>query len=545
MDPRLEPDSLDRLRRAYEPRVPAVLREEPPAAAFVEERATVTGADATRIRELFPRTSGRPIVRLTRGGGIARPLRLGAVLSGGQAPGGHNVITGLHDALRGAHPDSRLFGFLGGPRGILRGSHRELDAAVLAPFRNSGGFDLLGSGRDKIETPDQLAASRRACEALGLDGLVVIGGDDSNTNAALLAEHLLAAGSAVAVVGVPKTIDGDLKGGPIETSFGFDTATKVYSDSIGNICRDAKSSGKYWHFIKLMGRSASHVTLECALRTHPNVTLIGEEVRERRWTLADVVDRLASAVRDRAAAGRAHGVCLVPEGLIEFIPEVRDLIRDLDRILAGESEHEQESFVARALAPARAAVFASLPTDVRRQLLLDRDAHGNVQVSRIDTEELLVAKVAERIRGWQADGSFAGRFDVQTHFLGYEGRCAAPSNFDADYTHTLGRLAVSLVAARRTGYLCAVRHLARPVDEWEPIGVPLTSLMQLELRRGAERAVVAKALVRTDGPAFRAFAAAREGWLLDDDYRYPGALQYFGPPEVCDRANLTLALEYP
>jgi pyrophosphate--fructose-6-phosphate 1-phosphotransferase len=355
------------------------------------------------------------------------------------------------------------------------------------------------------------------------------------------------------VVGVPKTIDGDMKGGPIETSFGFDTATKVYAALIGNICRDAKSAGKYWHFIKLMGRSASHVALECALRTHPNLALIGEEVREQGLTLGSIVDRLACAIRDRASAGRSHGVCLVPEGLIEFIPEVRGLIDDLDRILAAEGQRlgalatpeEQESFVRGALAPAASAVFASLPQGVRRQLLLDRDAHGNVQVSRIDTEALLCAKVGERIREWQADGSFPGRFEVQTHFLGYEGRCAAPSNFDADYTYALGLLAARLVAAGRTGYLCAVRHLARPVAEWEAVGVPLTSLMRLEVRRGVARPVVAKALVRTDGPAFRAFATARERWLLEDDYRYPGALQYCGPPEVCDRANLTLALEYP
>jgi pyrophosphate--fructose-6-phosphate 1-phosphotransferase len=473
------------------------------------------------------------------------------VLSGGQAPGGHNVITGLFDALRDADPGSRLHGFLGGPKGIFTGEQCELTEKIVERYRNTGGFDMIGSGRDKIETEAQLEASARVARELDLDGLVIIGGDDSNTNAAVLAEYFLTQGVPTAVLGVPKTIDGDLKGAEVEASFGFDTATKVYSELIGNICRDARSAGKYWHFIKLMGRSASHVTLECALETRPNIALIGEEVRTREATLAEVVDQVAEVVRRRAEAGKHFGVCLVPEGLIEFIPEVRLLIDELNAMLSAQaSEFEaledfvaERAFVEERLSTERAEVFAALPERIQRQLLLDRDAHGNVRVSQIDTELLLTEKVRRRLAKWRSEGRFSGRFQVQNHFFGYEGRCAAPSNFDADYTYSLGRLAATLIAFEQTGYLCSVRHLAATPERWQATAVPLTSLMQIETRKGRPTPVIGKALVRMDDGPFLSFASAREDWEMNDHYLFPGAIQYFGPEEVCARTTMTLLLE--
>jgi pyrophosphate--fructose-6-phosphate 1-phosphotransferase len=544
---------LEAARASYEPRIPSILRERAGSVAFEEGSATAAMADAEEIRRRFPLTYGRPILRLREGppASPGDPVNVGVVLSGGQAPGGHNVIAGLHDGLQAARPGSKLFGFQGGPRGILEGRQRELTAAALAPYRNTGGFDLIGSGRDKIETDEQLAACRATCERLGLGGLVIIGGDDSNTNAAVLAEYFLAADDAVAVVGVPKTIDGDLKGGRIETSFGFDTATKVYSELIGNICRDALSAAKYWHFVKLMGRSASHVTLECALQTHANVALIGEEVRDLRLTLEQVVEQVAAVVRRRAEAGKSYGVCLVPEGLIEFVPEMRRLIDALNRLLADHAEAfaalgsaaDKQAFVRDALSEEDARVFDSLPHGIGGQLLRDRDAHGNVQVSKIDTEQLLIRKVTERIEAWKTAGEFPGKFSVQGHFFGYEGRCAAPSDFDADYTYGLGRVAAALAAAGKTGYMSGLGNLVEPREAWTAAGVPLTSMMQMETRKGRRAPVIGKALVRLDGEPFRTFAAARERWALEDDYRYPGAIQYFGPPEVSGAVTLTLRLE--
>jgi pyrophosphate--fructose-6-phosphate 1-phosphotransferase len=540
-------------RASYEPRVPPILRESVAGIAFDEGRATTAMADAEEIHDRFPLTYGRPILTVREGPGAAlvEAIHVGVVLSGGQAPGGHNVIAGLHDGLQAACPDSKLLGFLGGPRGILDGRYRELMAAGLGPYRNTGGFDLIGSGRDKIETTEQLAACRATCDKLGLRGLVIIGGDDSNTNAAVLAEAFLAGGVDVAVVGVPKTIDGDLKGGRIEISFGFDTATKVYAELIGNICRDALSAAKYWHFVKLMGRSASHVTLECALATHANVALIGEELRDRQLTLEQVVEQVATVVRRRAEAGKNYGVCLVPEGLIEFIPEMRRLIDALNSLLADRADDftslkttaDKLTFVREALSAEDARVFASLPQGIDEQLLRDRDAHGNVQVSKIDTEQLLIRKVTERIRAWKAAGEFPGKFSVQGHFFGYEGRCAAPTDFDADYTYGLGRVAALLAAAGKTGYMSCVGNLTAPRDEWAAAGVPLTSLMQMETRKGRRAPVIAKALVRLDGAPFRAFAAERDRWVREDDYRYPGAIQYFGPPEVSGAITRTLRLE--
>jgi len=540
---------LEEARLAYRPHLPAALRDGIARVGIEEREADVPDA---AIRERFPHTSGRPAVRLVPGPGplARRPLRVGVVLGGGQAPGGHNVVAGLVDALDGFEPKSTLIGFLGGPKGILTSRYRELPRAAVDPYRNTGGFDLLGSGRDKIETVEQLEACRTTCRSLALDGLVVVGGDDSNTNAATLAEHFLAHGLATAVVGVPKTIDGDMKGGGIEASFGFDTATKVYAELIGNIARDARSAGKYWHFVRLMGRSASHVTLECALRTRPNVALIAEEVEERGQTLAEVVAHVAEVVRRRAEAGRSYGVCLVPEGLIEFVPEMRALIGELNAVLHGEGDTSPETtlaaraaFVRERLPIAQRSTFDSLPPRIREQLLLDRDAHGNVQVSKIDTEALLVDGVAARIGAWKAEGKFPGTFHAQAHFFGYEGRCAAPSNFDADYTYALGHVAAALVAFGRTGYLSAVRGLALPHERWSACAVPLTSLLGMELRKGRSVPVIGKALVRTDGPVFRAFAAERERWAIEDAYLFPGAIQYFGPQEVAGRGPLSLELE--
>ena len=546
---------LESERADYRPRVPAVLGAGIGTVAVRESGTPVppVASDDDEIRARFPTTHGRPAVELAAGRDrvAADPLRVGVVLSGGQAPGGHNVIAGLADALRAIHAGSRLFGFLRGPNGILTNRHDELTAERVGPFRNTGGFDMIGSGRDKIESDEQLAKSLEVCRGLDLDGLVVVGGDDSNTNAAVLSEYFATHGQKTVVVGVPKTIDGDLKGGGIEASFGFDTATRVYGELIGNICRDARSAGKYWHFIRLMGRSASHVTVECALRTQVNVALVAEEAEQRGWTLDHVADSVADVVRRRAAAGRNYGVCLVPEGLIEFIPEMRGLISELNRILTAEGEaverldsaDDKRALVASKLSQAGAKVFGSLPVLIQRQLLIDRDAHGNVQVSKIETESLILSEVAERVEAWNASGEFAGKFSAMCHFFGYEGRCAPPSNFDADYTYALGRLAAALVAHRRTGYVCAIQNLAAPPDEWRAAGVPLTSLLAIETRKGRRTPVIRKALVRLDAEPFLSFARERERWQVDDEFMYPGPIQYFGPPEVCSVPTRTLELE--
>jgi len=537
--------ALERARLTYVPSLPAVLRNGVDTVSASEGPTTGAVADERAIRETFPDLFGAPVVRFeskpatpSRGA-----LRVGVVLSGGQAPGGHNVITGLFDALTGGHPESEVVGFQGGPKGIFEADYRVLTAAEIDAHRNTGGFDLIGSGRDKIETTAQLEACREICTQLKLDGLVVVGGDDSNTNAAVLAQYLLQRDQDTVVVGAPKTIDGDLKGGGIEASFGFDTATKVYAELIGNIERDARSAKKYWHFIKLMGRSASHVTLECALATRPNIAIIGEEVRAQRWTLSQLTDRIAATVLARAAAGRHYGVCLVPEGLIEFLPEIGVLISELNALLAGDagldgqSFNEQRSTLGKRLTTESATSFFGLPERIQRQLLLDRDSHGNVQVSRIDTEALLVETVRERL------AEAGGDFQTQTHFFGYEGRCAAPSNFDADYTAAIGRSAAALVAHSRTGYICAVGNLAAGPDAWTAGGIPLTSLMRMETRKGRPTPVIAKALVDLQGAPFAAFQRERDAWSSEDAYVYPGPIQYFGPEEITGRTTATLELE--
>ncbi len=545
---------LEEARAAFRPQLPGVLGDGANGVALEERPSAVApGAEAEEIRGCFPRTCELPELQFSRGSGPSesKPMTVGVVLSGGQAPGGHNVIVGLCDGLQAFHPQSRLVGFLGGPRGILDGRYSELTPEKVEPYRNTGGFDLIGSGRDKIETDEDREASRKTCEELGLDGLVIVGGDDSNTNAAVLAEHFLDKGTATVVLGVPKTIDGDMRGGLIEASFGFDTAAKVYSELIGNICRDAKSAGKYWHFVKLMGRSASHVALECALQTHPNVTLIGEEVQEKELTLRQIVLQVANVVRRRAEAGRNYGVCLVPEGLIEFIPEVRKLIAELNEILHEHEKYfatisrfsDRQEFVNQKLSKDGSYVFSGLPLSIQQQLLLDRDAHGNVQVSKIDTELLVIEQVRELIHEWQVEGKCPGKFQVQGHFFGYEGRCAQPSNFDATYTYALGQVAVTLACFGRTGYICGLSNLAASPASWLPAGVPLTSLMQMESRKGKRVPVIGKYLVRTADAPFRAFAEERDRWAVEDEYVYSGPIQYFGPGEVCDVSTRTLQLE--
>ncbi|MBD3867245.1 MAG: diphosphate--fructose-6-phosphate 1-phosphotransferase [Acidobacteria bacterium] len=522
---------LQRHRAGYVPKGPELLLARPGNLRVVEGEAPA--CPDPDISGQFPHSSGKPV--LTFRDGVepvsTAALRVGVVLSGGQAPGGHNVIAGLLDGLLAAHPDSKLFGFLAGPGGILRGETVELTPEVVEPYRNTGGFDIIGSGRDKIEGDQQLQAAMNSCAELKLDGLVVIGGDDSNTNAAVMAEYFLAHGSRTSVIGVPKTIDGDLMNDWVEQSFGFDTATKVYSELIGNICRDAHSAKKYWHFIKLMGRSASHVTLECAMQIRPDVTLIGEEVEAKGMTLRQVAGTVVDAVIRRAEAGRNYGVCLVPEGLIEFIPEVGVLIRRLNDLLA---KHDADKVVG--MLPADSAeVFKELPEGIARQLLIDRDSHGNVQVSRIDTEKLLLELAAEQVKG-------KVKFSSQAHFFGYEGRCSAPSNFDADYTACLGRIAAVLLANGRTGYMCGVRQLSDPATDWEPCAVPVTALLHTETRHGERKPVIEKALVDLDGPVFQAFARQRESWVLGDCYLFPGPIQFFGPAEVVDRSTATLQL---
>ena len=545
---------LERARLSYQPRVPSVLKNG--IGSLVAEEGTPTEAvrDGSAIQKAFPDTYGKPILKLSRGSdaGERRPLAVGVLLSGGQAPGGHNVIAGLFDSLKAYHPESRLYGFLNGPAGIFTKRYEELTAESVEPFRNTGGFDLIGSGRDKIETPGQFAASRAVCEELSLDGLVIIGGDDSNTNAAMLAEYFSANGSKTVVTGVPKTIDGDMKSDQIEISFGFDTATKLYSELIGNLCRDTRSAKKYWHFIKLMGRVSSHVTLECALQTRANMVLIGEEVEGLKMTLAQVVDQIATVILKRAEQGRHYGICLIPEGIIEFIPEMQILIAELNEILSRSAKYlatigrtsDTQEFVNSKLSKDSSYVFSSLPLRIQHQLLLDRDSHGNVQVSRIDTEQLLLEQVSERLAEWRAEGKFPGTFQYQHHFFGYEGRSLPPSNFDANYTYSLGTVAAALISLGRTGYICSVQNLVASPDDWQAVGVPLTSMMQTETRDGKAVPVIAKALVKTDAEPFLTFAADRSACEIEDAFLYPGPVQYFGPLEVSDRLTRTLMLEH-
>jgi diphosphate-dependent phosphofructokinase len=549
----MELSPLQKARYAYKPKLPSALAAGPEHLGAELGEPTQSLADQAALKKLFALSYGKPLAKLTQGSGpgLAKKLKVGVILSGGQAPGGHNVIAGLFDGLKAGHRDSVLIGFKGGPGGLVDDKAVEFDAAMIDQYRNTGGFDMIGSGRTKIESPEQFAKSAAVAKARGLDAIVVVGGDDSNTNAALLAEYFLGEKLGCAVIGVPKTIDGDLKNEYIETSFGFDTATKTYAELIGNIERDAASARKYWHFIKLMGRSASHIALECALQTRPNVALISEEVEARQATLAQVSEEICASVLARAEAGMNFGVVLVPEGLIEFIPEFKSLIAALNDFLAHKAEafkaladdEARLAFVERGLDADSAALYKSMPQDIKKQLIMDRDPHGNVQVSRIETEKLLIAMVEKRLAALKASGTYKGSFSALAHFFGYEGRCAFPSNFDADYCYALGYTAWALIAAGLTGYLSSVRNLSAPASAWIAGGVPLTMMMNMERRHGSDKPVIRKALVELDGAPFKAFAKERAAWARDTLYRYPGAIQYYGPAEVCDRPTETLLLE--
>ena len=541
--------ALQIARAAYVPKMPVALRG---SVRAVEGAATEAAGDKEEIKRLFPHTYGMPAVTFERGDAAdpMPPINAGVILSGGQAPGGHNVIAGLFDGLKAANPESRLFGFILGPGGLVEHKYMELTADIIDEYRNTGGFDMIGSGRTKLERREQFDKGLEILKELGISALVIIGGDDSNTNAAVLAEYYRSIGAGVSVIGCPKTIDGDLKNDLIETSFGFDTACKVYSEVIGNIQRDCNSARKYWHFIKLMGRSASHIALECALQTHPNVCIISEEVEANDLSLDEIVNRIARVVARRAAEGNNFGTVLIPEGLIEFIPAMKRLIAELNDFLArNKAEFKmikksvRHSYLISKLSKENAALYASLPEGVARQLALDRDPHGNVQVSLIETEKLLAEMVDNRLSEWKEEGRYRGKFATQMHFFGYEGRCAAPSNYDADYCYSLGYAASCLIRAGKTGYMASVRNTTAPAAEWTAGGIPITMMMNMEQRDGVMKPVIRKALVQLDGAPFRAYAAMRAEWAMTTDYVYPGPIQYFGPSEVCDAPTKTLQLE--
>ena len=543
--------NLQKARAAYQPKLPKALQG---PVKVVEGAATESVGNQAEIKELFPNTYGMPVVEFAEGGQpSSAEFNVGIILSGGQAPGGHNVISGLYDGVKSINPANKLYGFLMGPGGLVDHKYIEFTDSLIDAYRNTGGFDIIGSGRTKLEKESQFESGIEILRELGIKALVIIGGDESNTNACVLAEYYAAKKYGVQVIGCPKTIDGDLKNAQIETSFGFDTACKTYSELIGNIERDCNSARKYWHFIKLMGRSASHIALECALQTQPNICLISEEVEAKNMSLDDVVTYIAEVVAKRAAAGNNFGTVLVPEGIIEFIPAIKKLIAELNEVLTdpatGESrvfssKDEQVAFVKSHIAPENLAVLESLPKDVERQLCLDRDPHGNVQVSLIETEKLLSAMVASKLAAWKAEGKYNGKFSAQHHFFGYEGRCAAPSNYDADYCYSLGYNASRLIAAGKTGYMSVIRNTTAPAAEWIAGGVPITMMMNLERRNGAMKPVIRKALVELDGAPFKYFASKRDEWAEQTAYVYPGPIQYWGPSEVCDQTTKTLQLEH-
>ncbi len=546
---------LQKLRCAFQPNLPLILQEisHLQAEPSLEKRESKTNPE---IAELFPKSQGKPFITFAAHNASQNhsPLKAGVVLSGGQAAGGHNVITGLYDALKKLNKQSRLYGFLGGPSGIIANKCIELTAEKIDPYRNMGGFDMIGAGRTKIETPEDFQASAKTVATLGLDGLVIVGGDDSNTNAAWLAEYFLKNNIPTCVVGVPKTIDGDLKNGLLEISFGFDTASKTFSEYIGNVLRDALSAAKYYFFIKVMGRSASHIALECALQTHPNMTLIGEEVAEKKMTVSQITHQLCDMICRRSEQGKDFGVIIFPEGLIEFISECKILIVELNRLVASgsidiaqlerlPSSKDRASYIMPLLSKESAACFASLPSDIQGQLLLDRDPHGNVQVSKIETERLFIETVKKELKDRQNKETYKGKFSAQPLFCGYEGRSCFPSNFDAQYAYALGNVAALLIDNRETGYMSCIRGLAQPIENWQIGGIPLIEMMDLETRKGAKKPVIRKALVDLNGGPFLAFQAMCEKWKLDDDYRYPGPLQFFGPSELVDAITFTLAIE--
>ena len=539
--------NLQAARAAYQPKLPKALQG---AVKAVEGAATQSVGNQAEIKDLFPNTYGMPVITFEAGEPVNLPaFNVGIILSGGQAPGGHNVISGLFDGVKSLNPANKLYGFILGPGGLVDHKYMEITPELMDEYRNTGGFDIIGSGRTKLEEEEQFEKGIEILRELGIKALVIIGGDDSNTNACVLAEYYAAKKYGVQVIGCPKTIDGDLKNEQIETSFGFDTACKTYSELIGNIQRDCNSARKYWHFIKLMGRSASHIALECALQCQPNICLVSEEVEAKAMSLDDVVTYIAEAVAVRAAEGNNYGTVLIPEGIIEFIPAIKKLIAELNDVLALpeaqnlSSAEEQIAFVKSHIAADNLAVFESLPADVAAQLALDRDPHGNVQVSLIETEKLLSRMVADKLAAWKKEGKYVGKFGTQHHFFGYEGRCAAPSNYDADYCYSLGYNASRLIANGKTGYMSIIKNTTAPAAEWIAGGVPITMMMNLEKRNGKMKPVIRKALVELDGAPFKYFAAHREKWAKDTDYIYPGPIQYWGPTEVCDQTTKTLQLE--
>ena len=546
----MKKSALQKARATYQPKLPIALAG---PVRVVEGQPTHSVADQEAIKALFPNTYGLPEIRFEKNPNPTpnKPVNVGVILSGGQAPGGHNVICGIFDGIKKIHRDSRLFGFLMGPDGLVKHRYIELTAPIIDEYRNTGGFDIIGSGRTKLEKKEQFDEGLKILNELNIKALVIVGGDDSNTNAAILAEYYKEKNTGVQVIGCPKTIDGDLKNDVIETSFGFDTATKVYSELIGNIQRDCNSAKKYWHFIKLMGRSASHIALECALQTQPNICLVSEEIEANNMSLDQIVDYIAGIVAARAADGNNFGTVLIPEGLIEFIPEFKRLIGELNELLgankaavAAMDEAELTKFIFDNLSAENVASLRKLPEQVVRQLMLDRDPHGNVQVSLIETEKLLSGLVADRLRADKHFEEVGGKFSALHHFFGYEGRCADPSNFDADYCYSLGYNATALINAGVTGYMSSIRNLVKPAVQWIPGGIPITMMMNIERRNAEDKPVIQKALVRIDGAPFQKFAAKRDEWAHNTCYVYPGPIQYFGPAEVCDQPSMTLKYEH-
>ncbi len=545
---------LQKARYEYQPKLPGMLRNGVAEICVKEGAETASVADQDKIKALFPNTYGKKEITFEKGTNtsVAKKQVVGVILSGGQAPGGHNVITGLYDALKAADKSNVLLGFKGGPDGLLKNDFVEFDDDFIDSYRNTGGFDIIGSGRTKLETEEQFAIVTENAKKNGLTAIVIIGGDDSNTNAATLAEYMAANNTGVQVIGCPKTIDGDLKNEDIEASFGFDTATKTYSEVIGNIERDANSAKKYWHFIKVMGRSASHVALECALETQPNICLIGEEVKAKNMSLAQITNYIADSVEKRAANGDNFGVAIIPEGIVEFVPEFSALIAEINELLAGEKTEAfnalpdwqaKYDFIKTGLSASAFAVFDLLPVGIQQQLFLERDPHGNVQVSLIESEKLFSELVKNELAKRKAAGTYKGKFSALHHFFGYEGRCAFPSNFDADYCYSLGYNAFMLIQYGYTGYLSKVSNISKSADEWVAGGMPITKMMNIERRNGADKPVIRKALVELDGKPFKYFEANRDKWAVETCFTYPGAIQYFGPSEVCDRTTVTLALE--
>ena len=545
---------LQTARYQYTPKLPGMLRNGISEICVKVGEPTKSVADQEKIKALFPNTYGKNEITFQKGSNTSAPKKhiVGVILSGGQAPGGHNVVCGLYDALKATDPANVLYGFKGGPSGLLEDDYVIFDDAYINRYRNTGGFDIIGSGRTKLETEEQFAIVVENCRKHGVNALVIIGGDDSNTNAAVLAEYCAAHNTGIQVIGCPKTIDGDLKNEDIECSFGFDTATKTYSEIIGNIERDANSAKKYWHFVKVMGRSASHVALECALQTQPNICLIGEEVADKKMSLAEIANYIADSVAARAAKGCNFGVAIIPEGIVEFVPEFSVLIAEINELLAGSKAdafnvlptwEDKYAFIKNGLTEQSMAVFALLPRNIQQQLFLERDPHGNVQVSLIESEKLFSALVADKMAARKAAGTYSGKFSAQHHFFGYEGRCAFPSNFDADYCYSLGYNAFMLIQYGYTGYLSKVSNLSKPAEEWVAGGMPITKMMNMERRNGQDKPVIRKALVELDGKPFTYFCQHRQQWAEETCFTYPGAIQYYGPAEVCDLTTRTLALE--